>query len=195
MDKKIKNWAISIAFGVSSALGIGYIMYNYPQKAEAQEKKFYEKKEQVGVASFRYTLDNKVCIDVTYKRDGSLGVCPLGDDMERIRLSYDKEKNITRCNRSGHFLIVDKGDDGLVEQIYNDPCLSLNDLGKLLPQKNYKEIYQKGTNLLKKLKDLIKWKDLKKEASKFGYSKEYLNSYDTFVDFLRTFNKTPKEEK
>lgn len=188
MNKKLKNLIIFGAFGISSALGLGYIAYRYPHKAEAQEKNFYEKKEQINAASFRYFLDNGITINVTYDWKGNFCTQPFGGDQERLEISYNKKENTLICERWDHFKITDKNDDGSVEQIIDS-----FDTWKSFPRDKYPELYQKAETLLKKLKEMIKYDQLKKEAENIKALDIYKNKYNNFVDFAKTFNKINKK--
>jgi len=179
-----KNLVMLAILGI---LGLGGVGLSPRATAQIQQKKnFYEKKEKIGTRSFRYSLDNGVVIDVTYSSNGSFELYPFGD-LDDQKVSYDKEKNETTSFRlSGRtFKIVDEADDGSVEKVIYEHGSS-NDVSS---RKKNPVLYQKAENYLEKIKEMVRWKHLRKESEQFKVPKTYVGNWGSFKDFYREFCK------
>lgn len=190
MKKKFVSLAALAALGISSALGINYVnnvnKFEFPQEGQGIRIyfNFYEKKEQTGIREFRYYFENGIIVDTVYEKDGSFrldfaGVKPLDD----FRLYYDNKKDVFTYSKiwnTPQVKIIDEKDDGSIETIILEPCKT----EKILSKEEHKEIYQKATEMINELKEIMHYKDIKEEALKFKFPEGYTKSLNTLEDFL-----------
>lgn len=187
MNKKLVSIVALGAIGLGSALGI-----NYLSNVEAQEKKFYERKEQISTNEFRYFLNNKVVADVGYTEEGNF-ILSGGNISDNIYYStYNKKKNLSsldfRIKRDGGrtdmYRAYDKNDDNSIEEIRLQSFMGLR------PNPNkHPEIFKKAKEYFKIIKEKVKWEDLKKEAARFKFPEAYKKIWEKEEALFEEFDK------